>query len=73
VYVAAGTGGFSLHAGIEIGDCARCGGKLKIIATIEVPSAIAKILSYQEKTAPEHYQGKLPLGARAPPSQVSLL
>jgi hypothetical protein len=34
---------------------------------------IARILSHLEKTAPEHYQAELPLGARAPPSQASLL
>ncbi|PZN47157.1 MAG: 2-hydroxyhepta-2,4-diene-1,7-dioate isomerase, partial [Proteobacteria bacterium] len=41
--------------GIEIEGCARCGGKLKIIASIEEPQVIAKILSHLEKTAPEHY------------------
>jgi hypothetical protein len=50
-----------------------CGGKLKIIASIEEPAVIAKILSHLEKTAPEHHQAELPLGARAPPGQVSLL
>jgi len=59
--------------GIEIEGCARCGGKLKIIASIEEPEVIARILSHLEKTAPEHYQAELPLGARAPPSQASLL
>ena len=39
----------------------------------EEPQVIAKILSHLEKTAPEHYQAELPLGARAPPSQASLL
>jgi len=53
--------------------CARRGGKLKIIASIEEPAVIAKILSHLEKTAPEHHQAELPLGARAPPGQVSLL
>lgn len=52
--------------GIEIEGCARCGGKLKVIA---------KILAHLEKTAPAQPQVELPLGARAPPvpSQVSLL
>ena len=59
--------------GIQIEGCARCGGRLKIIASIEEPQVIAKILSHLEKTAQEHYQAELPLGARAPPGQVSLL
>jgi Putative transposase len=32
--------------GIMIEDCARCGGKLAILASIEEPEAIAKILSH---------------------------
>lgn len=59
--------------GIEIEGCARCGGKRAIIASIEEPEVIAKILAHLEKTAPDQYQAKLPLGARAPPSQASLL
>jgi hypothetical protein len=50
--------------GIEIEGCARCGGKLRIIARIEDPQVIAKILSHLERTAPEQYQTELPLGAR---------
>ena len=37
--------------GIEIEDCARCGGKLRIIASIEEPEVIAKILSHLRRTA----------------------
>ena len=59
--------------GIEIEDCARCGGKLKVIASIEEPQVIAKILAHLEKTAPAQPQPELPLGARAPPSQARLL
>jgi hypothetical protein len=59
--------------GIEIEDCARCGGQLKILASIEEPAVIAKILAHLERTAPEQYQPELPLGARAPPLQSSLL
>jgi hypothetical protein len=59
--------------GIEIESCARCGGKLKIIASIEEPPLIAKILSHLERAAPEQYQGELQLGARGPPLQPSLL
>lgn len=59
--------------GIEIDSGARCGGKLKIIASIEEPEVIAKILSHLQRKAPDQYQTELPLGARAPPGQSSLL
>jgi len=59
--------------GVEIQSCARCGGKLKIIASIEEPAVIAKILAHLERSAPEQYQPELPLGARAPPAQSRLL
>jgi hypothetical protein len=55
--------------GIEIDRCARCGGKLKIIAGIEEPEVIAKVLSHLRHMAPDQYQIELPLGARAPPGQ----
>ena len=32
--------------GIEIDTCARCGGRLRIIASIEEPEVIAKILAH---------------------------
>ena len=48
--------------GIEIERCGRCAGKLKIIAGIEEPEVIAKILSHLEKTAPGQYPAELPLG-----------
>ena len=59
--------------GIEIGRCARCAGRLRIIASIEEPEVIAKILAHLEKTAPDQHQAELPLGARAPPVQSRLL
>ena len=59
--------------GIDIEACARCGGKLKVIASIEEPAVIAKILAHLERTALEQVQCGLPLGARAPPVQSSLL
>ena len=58
--------------GVEIEACARCGGKLRVIVSIEEPQVIAKILAHLERTAPDHYQPELPLGARAPPVQSSL-
>ncbi len=59
--------------GIDIEACARCGGKLKVIASIQEPAVIAKILAHLERTAPDQYQPELPLGARAPPVQSRLL
>ncbi len=49
------------------------GGKLKVIASIEEPAVIAKILAQLEKMAPDHDQPELPLGTRAPPTQARLL
>jgi hypothetical protein len=59
--------------GVEIECCARCGGELTIIASIEEPQLIAKILSHLERAAPEQSQSELALGARGPPLQSSLL
>jgi len=53
--------------GIEIESCASCGGKLRIVASIEEPQVIAKILSHLGRTNPDQYAPELPLGARAPP------
>jgi len=59
--------------GIDIENCARCGGKLQVIASIEEPEVIAKILAHLQQAAPDQYQPALPLGARAPPNQPALL
>ena len=59
--------------GVEIDRCARCSGKLKIIASTEAPQVIAKILAHLRKTAPDHDQAELPLGARAPPTPARLI
>ena len=59
--------------GIEIETCAGCGGRLRIIASIEDPEVIARILSHLERTASGQEQAQLSLGARAPPSQPKLL
>ena len=59
--------------GIDIEACARCGGKLKVIASIEEPAVIAKILAHLEKAASDRHQTELPLGARAPPVQARLI
>ncbi len=59
--------------GIEIEACARCGGKLQVIASIAEPEVIAKIPAHLERTAPDQYPSELPLGAKGPPQQSSLL
>jgi hypothetical protein len=58
--------------GVEIESFARCGGKLKVITSIEQPAVIAKILAHLERTAPQQHQPERPLGARAPPAQSRL-
>jgi hypothetical protein len=57
--------------GIEIVCCARCGGRLRIIASIEQPAVIAKILAHLERTVPDPHRSEWPLGARAPPGPSS--
>ena len=55
--------------GIEIEQCLRCGGRLKVIASIEEPELIERILAHRregEEAAP-----RASFGARAPP-QASL-
>jgi hypothetical protein len=59
--------------GVEINACARCGGKLKVVASIEEPQLIARILAHIQKSAPDQHQAELPLGARAPPAQARLI
>jgi len=59
--------------GIEIDGCARCGETLKIIAGIEAPAVIARILAHLERTAPEQYPAERPLGARTPPARPRVL
>jgi hypothetical protein len=59
--------------GVEINTCARCGGKLEVIASIEEPGVIARILAHLQRTAPDSHQTELPLGARAPPQQARLI
>lgn len=56
--------------GIEIEQCARCGGRLRVIASIEEPELIERILAHRRERAEEPAQTAA-LGARAPP-QASL-
>ncbi len=59
--------------GIDIETCIGCGGKLKVIASIEEAEVIAKILPHLERAAPDAQQAELPFGARAPPQQARLI
>jgi len=59
--------------GIEIQGCMRCGGKLRILASIEEPALIARILSHLERAAADQDQPELLPEARAPPFQLSLI
>ena len=60
--------------GIEIDTCQRCGGTLRIVASIEQPEVIARILWHLERTAQSQpKQPERPFGARAPPAQARLL
>ena len=56
--------------GIEIEQCARCGGRLKVIASIEEPEIIERILAHRRERG-EEAAPTAALGARAPP-QASL-
>jgi hypothetical protein len=56
--------------GIEIEQCARCGGRLKVIASIEEPQLIERILAHRRERG-EDAVGMASLGPRAPP-QASL-
>jgi hypothetical protein len=55
---------------IEIEQCVRCGGRLKVIASIEEPEVIERILAHRRERG-EEAAPTASLGARAPP-QTSL-
>ena len=57
--------------GIEIEQCVRCGGRLRVIASIEEPELIERILAHRRERGEEDVL-TASLGARAPP-QASLL
>jgi hypothetical protein len=52
--------------GIEIARCARCGGRLKVLASIEEPELIERILAHRRERG-EEAAPTASLGARAPP------
>jgi len=51
---------------IDVETCQACGGAMKIIASIEDPAVIGKILAHLEQTSPGGDVMRLP-GPRAPP------
>jgi hypothetical protein len=58
--------------GIEIERCVRCGGRLKVIASIEEPELIERILAHRRERGEEEAP-TASLGARAPPQGVVVL
>jgi len=52
--------------GIEIEQCVRCGGRLKVIASIEEPEVIERILAHRRERG-EEATPTVALGPRAPP------
>jgi len=51
---------------IDVESCQACGGAVKIIASIEDPVVIGKILTHLEQVTPDREVMRLP-GPRAPP------
>jgi len=57
---------------IDIERCRRCGGRLRVIASLEEPALIARLLAHLEQQAPAAQPSHSPFASRAPP-QPSLL
>ena len=57
---------------IEIERCRGCGGKLKVIASIEDPALTERILAHYKSRAEREHEGA-PFASRAPPLQPSLV
>lgn len=58
---------------IEIDTCVRCQGRLRVIASIEEPEVIARILAHWERSMDMSEPKHSPMAARAPPREASLL
>ena len=58
---------------IEIDTCARCQGRLRVIASIEEPAVIARILAHRDRASGGPEPELAPIAARAPPRQGRLL
>jgi len=52
---------------IDIECCRRCGGKLKVIASIEEPALIERIIAHLKQQKPAAHPSQAPFAARAPP------
>ena len=57
---------------IDIERCRRCGGRLRVIGSIEEPALIERILAHLEQRAAAHEPPRSSFASRAPP-QPSLL
>jgi hypothetical protein len=55
--------------GIDIEQCVRCGGRLTVIASIEDPALIDRILAHRRERGEED-PAVSPLGPRAPPQKL---
>jgi hypothetical protein len=55
---------------IDIERCVRCGGQLKVIASIEQPALIARLLAHRRERGEED-PPVASLGPRAPPPGMS--
>jgi hypothetical protein len=58
---------------IQIDRCARCHGRLRVIASIEEPEVIARILAHRDRDCGRQEPELAPIAARAPPRQGRLL
>ncbi len=58
--------------GIEIDTCERCGGKLKIIASVEDPAVVGKSLAHLEQSAAPAAGFAPAHPVRGPPEQGAL-
>lgn len=52
---------------IDIERCCRCGGRLRVIASIEEPALIARLLAHLQQRAPAAQPAHSPFASRAPP------
>jgi hypothetical protein len=57
---------------IEIATCVRCQGRLRVIASIEEPEVIARILAHRQRECLAAEPELAPVGARAAPRQGRL-
>ena len=55
----------------EIETCRRCGGKLEVIASIEEPALIERILAHLKRQG-EYEPPRGPFASHAPPAQSRL-